>query len=166
MAVKAWNPPHKSVNGPVFRASKVKTFIFSVTASGPAFRLGDQSTAIFIKFCMADELNGQGLPVRTKPDKNGCTLQCWCSLLKLTAATCDKILTSGDPKFQILTEEQLKEVLSVLMLCAPDNRRRPFSYHTKMADRVFSCFVRFLVKQIDINSEKCIEYGKQRQSDR
>ena len=24
------------------------------------------------------------------------------------------------------------EALSVLMLCAPNNRRRPFSYHTKM----------------------------------
>ena len=38
------------------------------------------------------------------------------------------------------------EALSVLMLCAPNNRRRPFSYHTKMADfeylsvlSVFSC---------------------------
>ena len=34
--------------------------------------------------------------------------------------------------------------LSVLMLCAPSNRRRPFSYHTKMADfnyvRVLSVF--------------------------
>ena len=27
-----------------------------------------------------------------------------------------------------------KITLSVLMLCAPSNRRRPFSYHTKMAD--------------------------------
>ena len=27
-----------------------------------------------------------------------------------------------------------KEALSVLMLCAPCNRRRPFSYHTKMTD--------------------------------
>ena len=26
--------------------------------------------------------------------------------------------------------------------------------------QVFLCFVRFLVKQIDINSEKCIEYDK------
>ena len=26
--------------------------------------------------------------------------------------------------------------------------------------RVFSCFVRFLVKHFGINSEKCIEYGK------
>ena len=38
----------------------------------------------------------------------------------------------------------LKEVLSVLMLCAPSNCRRPFSYHTKMADfeyfRVLSIF--------------------------
>ena len=30
-----------------------------------------------------------------------------------------------------------------------ENRRRPFSYHTKR-------FVRFLVKKIDINSEKCM----------
>ena len=38
----------------------------------------------------------------------------------------------------------LKESLSVLMLCAPSNRRRPFSYHTKMTDfehfRVLSVF--------------------------
>ena len=39
------------------------------------------------------------------------------------------------------------------------NRRRSFSYHTKMD--YFSCFVRdFLVKLFSINSEKCIEYGK------
>ena len=44
--------------------------------------------------------------------------------------------------------------LSVLMLCAPSNRRRPFSYHGRL--RVFLCFVRFLVKQIGINSENCI----------
>ena len=38
------------------------------------------------------------------------------------------------------------------MLCTP------FSYNTKMADfeYLFSCFVRFLMKQIGINSEKCI----------
>ena len=35
------------------------------------------------------------------------------------------------------------------MLCAPSNRRRPFSYHTKMADfEYFSCFVRFLVNKL------------------
>ena len=38
----------------------------------------------------------------------------------------------------------IKEALSVLMLCAPNNRRRPFSYHAKMADfehfRVLSVF--------------------------
>ena len=28
----------------------------------------------------------------------------------------------------------VKKALSALMLCAPNNRRRPFSYHTKMAD--------------------------------
>ena len=36
------------------------------------------------------------------------------------------------------------EALSILMLCAPNNRRRPFSYHMKMADfehfRVLSVF--------------------------
>ena len=58
-------------------------------------------------------------------------------------------------------------LLSALMLCAPNNRRRPFSYDTKMADfayfrvsSVFSC------KNIDKNSEKSIEYGKYRQSGR
>ena len=34
----------------------------------------------------------------------------------------------------------VKEALSVLMLCAPSNRRWPFSYHT--------CFVRFLVQKL------------------
>ena len=46
------------------------------------------------------------------------------------------------------------------MLCAPSNYRRPFSYHTKMADLVFSFSVRFLVQTIGINSKKCIKYGK------
>ena len=40
--------------------------------------------------------------------------------------------------------EALKQALSLLMPCAPSNRRRPFSYHTKMADfeypRVLSVF--------------------------
>ena len=40
------------------------------------------------------------------------------------------------------------------MLCAPSNRRRPFSLYTKMAD--FSCFLRFLVKIIDINQESVL----------
>ena len=31
-------------------------------------------------------------------------------------------------------QEYIKEALSVLMLCAPDNRLRPLSYHTKMVD--------------------------------
>ena len=39
----------------------------------------------------------------------------------------------------------LNEALSVLMLCAPSNRRRPFSCHTKMADfeyfRVLAIFL-------------------------
>ena len=50
---------------------------------------------------------------------------------------------------------------AVLMLCAPSDRRQPFSLHTKMAD--FECFrvlSVFLWKKININSEKCIEYGK------
>ena len=33
----------------------------------------------------------------------------------------------------------LKEALSLLILCALGNRRRPFSYHTKMADFEYSC---------------------------
>ena len=48
---------------------------------------------------------------------------------------------------------EVKEALSVLMLCAPNNRWRPFTYHTKMAD-----FSR--EKKIDKNSEKYIEYDK------
>ena len=43
---------------------------------------------------------------------------------------------------------QMKEVLSVLMLCAPNNRRRTFSCHTKMAEFVFSYFVHFLVTKL------------------
>ena len=47
----------------------------------------------------------------------------------------------------------------LLMLCAPSNRRRPFSYYTKMTG--FEYFrVGFLVKKIGINSKKCIENGK------
>ena len=49
---------------------------------------------------------------------------------------------------EFIRKHEKHEILSVLMLCAPSNRRRPFSCHTKMADfRVFSCFVRFLVKK-------------------
>ena len=44
-----------------------------------------------------------------------------------------------------------------LMLCAPSNRQRPFSYHTKMADfELFSCFVHFLVKIIDITQKSVL----------
>ena len=51
------------------------------------------------------------------------------------------------------------EAISVLMLCAPSNCRRPFLYHTKMAD-LWSLFVfcSFSGEKIDISSEKCIEY--------
>ena len=40
-------------------------------------------------------------------------------------------------------------------------------YHTKMADFEYSrVFFRFLVKKkMALNLEKCIEYGKERQSD-
>ena len=50
--------------------------------------------------------------------------------------------------------------LSPLMLCALSKRRRPFSYHSKMADflRIF-VFCWISRERIDINSEKCIEYG-------
>ena len=41
-------------------------------------------------------------------------------------------------------EKHYQEALSVLMLCAPSNRRRPLYYHTKMADfgyfRILSVF--------------------------
>ena len=40
------------------------------------------------------------------------------------------------------------------MLCAPSNRRRPFSLHTKMAD--LSCFLPFLVKRIDIHQKSVL----------
>ena len=40
------------------------------------------------------------------------------------------------------------------MLCAPSIR------YENGGLSVFSCFVRFLGKQIGINIEKCIEYGK------
>ena len=49
-------------------------------------------------------------------------------------------------RFVLLTISScyIKEALSVLMLCAPSNRRQPFSYNTKMADveyfRVFAVF--------------------------
>ena len=57
--------------------------------------------------------------------------------------------------------DDIKEALSVLMLCTPSNGQRPFSYYTKMVDfQVFSCFVCFLEEKTGINSEECIEYGK------
>ena len=49
----------------------------------------------------------------------------------------------------------LKEGLSVLMLCAPCNRRRPFRYLTKMAD--LSIFV-FCPFSREINWHKPREY--------
>ena len=45
------------------------------------------------------------------------------------------------------------------MLWAPDNSRRPFLSYENGGLKVFSWFVRFLVKN-DLNSEKCIEYAK------
>ena len=52
--------------------------------------------------------------------------------------------------------DAVQEVHSVLMLCAPSQRRRPFSYRIRMADE---CFVHFLVKKSRHNSAKCIGYG-------
>ena len=47
------------------------------------------------------------------------------------------------------------------MLCASSNRRRPISYHTKMADfEYFRGLSVFWGKNIEINAEKCVEYGK------
>ena len=55
-------------------------------------------------------------------------------------------LIPGTPLSQSLGKPWLfKEAPFVSMLCTPDNQLRLFSYHTKMADQVFSCFVRFLV---------------------
>ena len=72
---------------------------------------------------------------------------CPLEIFKLIARNLNSTLT------QILGRRQRwrnVEALSVLMLCAPSNCRRPFSYHTKMAD--FEYF--------RVLSEKCIEYGK------
>ena len=42
-----------------------------------------------------------------------------------------------------------RTLLHEVMLCAPSNRRRPFSYHTENGGlRIFSCFVCFLVKKL------------------
>ena len=55
-------------------------------------------------------------------------------------------LIPGTPLSQSLGKPWLfEEAPFVSMLCTPDNQLRPFSYHSKMADQVFSCFVRFLV---------------------
>ena len=76
-------------------------------------------------------------------------------------------------------EEGEQLFLTLLMLCAPTNRRGPFyvSYENDGL-RVFHVLSVFswktkqkkqtnkqTNKQIGINSEKCIEYGKWRQSD-
>ena len=45
--------------------------------------------------------------------------------------------------FSLLYTGAALEALSVLMLCAPRNRRQPFSYHTKMADFEFFVFCPF-----------------------
>ena len=58
------------------------------------------------------------------------------------------------------TETECWEVLSVLVLCAPSNRRRPFSYHTKMADFEYFRVLSVSSWKIGRNSEKCTEYGK------
>ena len=63
-----------------------------------------------------------------------------------------------------MTSHRLKEALSELMLCTPSNRRPPLSYHTKMAD--FGVLCSSSLENICNNSEKCFEYGKQRQSNR
>ena len=46
--------------------------------------------------------------------------------------------------FLLETEPQILKALSELMLCAPNNRQRPFSYNAKMVDfeyfRVLSVF--------------------------
>ena len=50
---------------------------------------------------------------------------------------------------------------SEFMLYTPSNHRRPFWYHTKMADfEYFRVLSVFSWKKIDLSSEKWIEYGK------
>ena len=57
--------------------------------------------------------------------------------------------------------DDIKEALSVLMLCTPSNSQQPFSYHTKLADfKYFHVLSVFLGGKTGINSEECIEYGK------
>ena len=65
-----------------------------------------------------------------------------------------------------LLSSALLLISSFLMLCAPSKRLRPFSYHTKMTDLSILVFGPFSRTKLGISSEKCIEYGKQGQSDR
>ena len=50
----------------------------------------------------------------------------------------------------------LKKNISVLMLCAPSNHRRPFPYHTKMADFEYFVFCPFSGANISINSKNVL----------
>ena len=51
-----------------------------------------------------------------------------------------------------------KEAPSVSMYCVPS--KAIFVLYENGGFRVFSCFVRLLMKIIGISSEKCIGYGK------
>ena len=54
---------------------------------------------------------------------------------------------------QQLLQETKKEAFSVL------KSLETVDGHFWIIKKVFSCFVSFLIQQIGINSEKCIEYG-------
>ena len=61
---------------------------------------------------------------------------------------------------RIMGETDPTGSLSINALRAYSKHRRPFSHRTKRADLSIFVFCPFSRKKIDINSEKCIEYGK------
>ena len=72
---------------------------------------------------------------------------------------CKLLTTSFQCILVNMCARQPVKELSVLMLCAPNNRRRPFLYHTKMAD--FEYFhVLSVFSWSKLASTQCIEYGK------
>ena len=56
--------------------------------------------------------------------------------------------------------ERVEEALSINALRAQKALAAIFVSYESGGLRVFSWFVRFLVKTVGINSKKCIEYGK------
>ena len=66
--------------------------------------------------------------------------------IKSESQLTSQALAFHQSKSFLLVNGEFAEALSVLLLCAPSNRQRPFSYHTKIADfdffRVLSVFFR------------------------